>query len=298
MAEWLVPVSERTRFLDRSGRPLTPRFEVVRTAALNGRLASVVVEVRGALAGLQPGEQVWVFWPDHDVGVMAVGRGEPRPGRKAELPTIVVDLDRARTRALTIDPMPAVFVRRWLRDLRSGARLDARSRALEAIQAWEHERAERDEQTLQPLGIPTWRARAGRGTRDRPAEHPLLAPLVPFLREQNFTVGVDTHGGSTRLVARRVREVLIVHPVALGSPAREEGLRAFGVVREHRWALQRAHEDLRLRIWAWLTFSRRPPPGLVAFLEAEGVIVTWPLARGIEMSDRSRHRWYTEVGVG
>jgi hypothetical protein len=298
MADWLVPVSKRTRFVDRSGRALTARFEVVRTAALDGRLGSVVADVRGELVDLQRGDLVWVFWPDHDVGVMAVGRARLRPAHRGELPSIAVDLDRLRTRTLVVDPMPAQFVRRWLTDLRGASRLDVRPRALEAVRSWEQERAERDDAALAPLGVPSWRSRAARGGRARPADDALLAPLIPFLREQNFSVGVDTQAGTTSLIARRVRDVLLIHRVAPSDGSRDEGLRAFGVVREHRWSLERAHADLRLRTWAWLAFERRPPPGLVAFLEDEGVFVTWPLARGIEMSDRSKQRWYQEVGLG
>ena len=298
MADWLVPVSNRTRFVDRSGKAITPRFEVVRSAALDGKLASVVTEVRGALADLRTGDLVWIFWPDHDVGVMAMGRARPRPARKSELPSIGVELDRARTRALAVDPMPAALVRRWLSDLRGGSRLDVHPRALEAVRAWEHERAERDEAALQPLGVPTWRDRALRGGKGRPADDPLLAPLVPFLRSQTFAVGVDHRAGTTRLVARRVRDVLLIHRVGAADRSRDEAPLAFANAREHRWSFERAHADLRLRAWAWLAFGHRPAPSIVSFLEAEGVLVTWPLARGPEMSDRSKQRWYQEVGLG
>jgi len=298
MADWLVPVSDRTRFVARSGKTLTPRFEVVRTAALDGQLTSVLAEVRGALADLRSGDLVWIFWPDHDVGVMAVGRARPHAARKAELPPIAVELDRTRTRALAVDPMPAGLVRRWLSDLRGGSRLDVHPRALEAVRAWELERAERDEAALQPLGVPTWRDRALRGGKSRPADDPLLAPLVPFLRSQNFAVGVDQRAGTTWLVARRVRDLLLIHRVAAAERSRDEALLAFGVAREHRWSLERAHPELQLRVWAWLAFGHRPAPSIVSFLEAEGVLVTWPLARGPEMSDGSKQRWYQEVGLG
>jgi hypothetical protein len=299
MADWLVPVSDRTRFVDKSGKTLTARLDVVRSAALDGRLVTVLAEVRGALADLRSGDQVWVFWPDRDVGVLAVGRARLHAARQgAELPPIAVELDRTRTRALAVDPMPAGLVRRWLSDLRGGSRLDVHPRALEAVRAWEHERAERDDTALRPLGVATWRDRALRGGKSRPADDPLLAPLVPFLRSQNFAVGVDQRAGTTRLVARRVRDVLLIHRVGAADRSRDEALLAFANAREHRWSFERAHADLRLRAWAWLAFGHRPAPSIVSFLEAEGVLVTWPLARGPEMSDRSKQRWYQEVGLG
>jgi len=34
MADWLVALSRHTRFVDRNARPMTPRFDLVRRAAL------------------------------------------------------------------------------------------------------------------------------------------------------------------------------------------------------------------------------------------------------------------------
>ena len=101
-----------------------------------------------------------------------------------------------------VDPMPATLVYRWITDLHSGQRLDLRPRALEAVQSWEHDRAERDEVLLRPLGLPSWRSRAAQGGRGRPIDDPLLASIVPFLRSQDFAVGVVLRDRATRLVAR------------------------------------------------------------------------------------------------
>ena len=245
MVDWLVPISRRTRFLDRSGRTITARFETVRAAALSGRLVSVAVEVRGALADVQERDTIWLFWSDHDLGVMAVGRARPRPTRRSEPPALGVTLDRARTRTLVVDPMPASLVHRWVSDLRSGSRLDLRPRAFEAIRAWEHERAERDDGQLRPLGLASWRARAGQGSGDRPVDDAVLASVVPFLRSQDFAVGIARRDHATRLVARRNRDLLVVHGVA-GAGSRPDRARAVGDVREHRWSVARTYPELRL----------------------------------------------------
>jgi hypothetical protein len=297
MVDWLVPISRRTRFVDRSGRTLTQRFELVRTAILSGRITSVGVEVRGALADAQPNDTVWLLWPEHDVGVMAVGRGRPGRPRRGEPPRLLVTLDRARTRLLVVDPMPAAFVRRWVPDLRGGSRLDVRPRASEAIRAWVHERGERDDALLAPLGAPSWRTSAARGSGTRPIDDPVLSTAVPFLRSQDFAVGLVTREGTTRLVARRGRDVLVVHAVS-ADRNRLETYRAYGAVRAHRWAIERDHADLHTRSWPWLAFAAKPSPDLVAFLEDEGVIVTWRQSGGrVEMSEASKQRWYQQLGV-
>jgi len=297
MVDWLVPISRRTRFVDRSGRTLTQRFELVRTATLSGRLTAVGVEVRGALADAQPGDTVWLLWPEHDVGVMAVGRGRLGRPRRAEPPRLLVTLDRTPTRLLVVDPMPAAFVRRWIPDLRGGFRLDLRPRALEAIRAWVHERGERDDALLVPLGAQSWRTSAARGAGSRPIDDPVLSTVVPFLRSQDFAVGLVARDGATRVVARRGRDVLVVHAVG-ADRSRAETYRAYGALRAHRWAIERDHGDLHARSWPWLAFAAKPAPDLVAFLEDEGVIVTWRQSGGrVEMSEASKQRWYQQLGV-
>jgi len=300
MADWLVPLSSHTRFVDRNSRPMAPRFELVRSAALDRRLASVAAEVRGPLADVETGDTVWLFWTEHDVGVMAVGRARAPRTRRNLAPELPVVLDQARTRALVVDPMPSVAIRRWLPDLRSsGIRLDARPRALEALQAWERERRERDEALLRPLGVPTWRARAGTGGRDRPVDDPVLSSAVPFLRSQDFSVGLTTWDHAPRVVARRARDVLVVHGIGTpGDRTRPDAFAACGRLRGHRWALARGHDDLRLRVFAWLAFAARPPSETIAFLDDEGVLVTWLHGAGkVEMGQQSKQRWYQQLGV-
>jgi hypothetical protein len=300
MSDWLLPLSRHTRFIDRNSRPVAPRLEAVRGAALDGRLASVAAEVRGPLADVATGDTIWLFWSEHDVGVMAVGRARARRTRRNRAPELPIGLDQTRTRALVVDPMPSVLVRRWLPDLRSGGtRLDVRPRALEAVRAWEKERRERDEALLRPLGVTTWRARAGKGRDHRPVDDSVLASAVPFLRSQDFSVGLTTRDPVPRIVARRARDVLVVHGVrAPGERSRPDALSAFGALRGHRWALAQAHADLRVRVFAWLAFAARPPSDIVAFLDDEGVLVTWLHGAGrVDMSERSKQRWYQQLGV-
>ncbi|HSO96032.1 MAG TPA: hypothetical protein VLV81_08320 [Acidimicrobiia bacterium] len=300
MADWLVPLSSHTRFLDRGSHALTLRFDVVRGAALDGRIASVAAEVRGPLADVKTGDTVWLFWAEHDIGVMAVGRARAPRTRRNRAPELPIALEQARTRALVVDPMPSGVIQRWLPDLRSsGIRLDVRPRALEAIRAWERERHDRDEALLRPLGAPTWRARAGRGGAARPVDDPVLSSVVPFLRSQDFSVGLTVRDHAARVVARRARDVLVVHAIGVpGERTRPDAFAAFGRLRGHRWALALGHDDLHLRVFAWLACASRPTSETLAFLDAEGVLVTWLHGAGkVEMSEQSKQRWYQQLGV-
>lgn len=119
MADWLVPLSSHTRFVDRDSRPVTPRFEPVRGAALNGQRVSVAAEVRGPLTDVQTGDTIWLLWTERDVGVMAVGRARTPHTRRSRAPELPVVLEQARPPALVVDPMPSGVIRRWLPDVRS-----------------------------------------------------------------------------------------------------------------------------------------------------------------------------------
>ena len=89
----------------------------------------------------------------------------------------------------------------------------------------------------------------------------------------------------------------MVHAVP-GTTSRPDRARVVGELREHCWALQRAHGDLRLAVWGWAAFAARPPTDALAFLEDEGLVVTWHQAGGrVEMSERSKQRWYQRIGV-
>lgn len=300
MADWVVPLSSHTRFVDRNHRAVTPRFELVRGAALDGRLVSVAAEVRGPLADVRTGDTVWLFWTAHDIGVMAVGRARAPRTRANRAPELPIVLEQTRTRALVVDPMPSGMIRRWLPDVRtSGIRLDLRPRALEALRAWERERRDRDEALLRPLGVPTWRARAGRGGRDRAVDDPVLSSAVPFLRSQDFSVGLTTRDQAAVVVARRARDVVVVHGVDRPVPrVRPDPLAAYGRLRGHRWAVAHRQEDLGLRVFGWLAFAARPASETVSFLDDEGVLVTWLHGAGrVEMSERSKQRWYQQLGV-
>jgi len=301
MADWLVVVSRHTRLLDRNKRALSQDFSAVRKAAIEGRLASLATEVRGELAEVSPGDTAWAFWPDGVVGVMGMGRVQPPRARRGGPPELIVAFDRARTRILAIDPLPASLVRRWLPDLRkSGSRLEVRSRALDSVRGWEHERANRDDTLLRPLHAAPWRAAATRGAK-RAVDDPVLASVVPFLRSQDFAVGVATRHGAPRIIARRSRDVLVVHAAgrSTGSGSRsEDATAAFGRLCEHRWSIERSSPDLHAQVRSWLAFATRPPGDAVAFLEDEGVFVTWLQADGrVEMTTRSRHRWYEQLGA-
>ena len=300
MSDWLVPLSHHVRFVQSSGRTIEPAYHALRAAALDGRLARLVCEVRGPLVNLHSGDTVWCCTSELEVGVFAVGRAKaPSKGKR---PTVTVTLERARSKILAADPLPAATIRRWVPELRQGAvSLDVRPRALTVLDAWQRERGERDVELLAPLHVTPWRSALRRLSSTSPAVHDVLAPIARMLRSQDFAIGVEQSGGDEpRLVARRVRDVVVVDVCRLrGGAGRARALAALGPLLLAQWRLEReAFDDARLRATLWLAFSARPPEEVTVFLEDSGVLVSTPQRPGVvELTDRSKQRWYQALGV-
>jgi hypothetical protein len=307
MSDWLVPVSKHLRFVDRSNRRVDATasggYARARSALLADRIASVVCEVRGTLVEARPGDTFWLYTPEQDVGVFAVGR--VRTSAPAPRPSLTIALDKARSRVFAADPLPASTIRRWVPELvrQASVRLEVRPRALAVLEGWQDERSERDVELLGPLGVTTWRALAkGKGkAKAHPATDPMLAPLARLLRSQDFALGMLT-GPRVQpwLVARRMRDVVVVD-IERKSTARgrDQALAALGPLREYRWRLEReGAADLRVRTTLWLAFMAKPHDDVSAFLEDEEVLVSWQHRGGIvELTDRSKQRWYQYLGV-
>jgi hypothetical protein len=301
MSDWLVPVSRHVRFVQSSGRAVESGYHSLRAAALEGRLTRVVLDVRGPLVNMRAGDTVWCCTSELDVGVFAVGRA--RATSKEARPTITVMLERTRTKVFAGDPLPGAMIRRWVPELREGAvSLDLRPRALAVLDAWQRERGERDVELLTPIHATPWRATLGKKTRTgATAVHDVVAPIARLLRSQDFAIGVDrSPTDEPRLLARRVRDVVVVDVCRLrDGGGRATALAALGPLLLARWQLEReAFDDARLRAVLWLAFSARPADEIAVFLEESGVLVSVLQRDGVvELTDRSKQRWYQALGV-
>jgi len=300
VSAWLVPVSRHLRFAQASGRTVETAFAKLQDAALTGRLDKVVCEVRGPLVDVAAGDQLWFYTDDLEAGVFALGRA--RKPTKTQKPTVTVMLDKTRTRVLAADPLPAVTIRRWVPELRQGAvSLDLRPRALSVLEGWQRDRAERDVELLGPIGVAPWRAAIKATAARQPARDEVVGPMARLLRSQDFAVGMFDAGASEPwLVARRVRDVVAIDVErARGARARAVALGALGALREFKWRLEReSARELRLRGSLWMAFVAKPHNDVVAFLEDEEVLVSWQHRNGaVELTDRSKQRWYQYLGV-
>jgi len=281
-----------------SGRAIENRFDRLQAAAIAGRLATVVCDVRGQVVDMRPGDRVWLYSAERDAGVFVVGRA--RRASATGKPTVSVTVERVRSRVLAADPLPAVTLRRWLPELRQAAvLLDLRPRALGVLDAWQRDRGVRDAELLEPVGVTPWRAqRLNRG--HQPALDRVLGPIARMLRSQEFAIGVaDNALGHPWLVGRRARDVLVVAaPDARTRGGRNEALATLGPLHEYRWRLKREAPEIRLRGALWIAFRARPNDDVVGFLEDERVLVSWQQRTGVaELTNRSKQLWYQHLGV-
>ena len=300
MSEWLLPVSRHLRFAQASGRAVESSFSALQAAALTGRLGKVVCEIRGPLVEVSAGDQIWLYTGDLEAGVFAVGRAR-RP-TKTKKPMLTIALDTTRTRVLAADPLPATTIRRWVPELRQGAvSLDLRPRALVVLEGWQRERAERDVELLGPIGVMPWRTATKATAPRQPARDEVYGPIARLLRSQDFAIGMHEGDGIERwLVARRVRDVVTIDVERVRGPrTRKAALSALGALREYKWRVERdSVRELRLRGSLWMAFINKPPEEVIAFLEDEELLVSWQHRNGaVELTDRSKQRWYQYLGV-
>jgi len=301
MGDWLVPLSRYLRFAQASGRTVAATFDVLQDAGLAGRLVKVVADVRGPLVDVDAGDTIWLYTPELDAGVFAVGRA--RKPTKTKNPTVTITLDKTRTRLLAGDPLPAATIRRWVPELRQGAVvLDVRPRALQLLESWLRERGERDTELLEPIDVTPWRAAIRTTGTAQPARNDIIGPIARLLRSQDFAVGILERGPRVEpwLIARRVRDLVVIDIQRIrGGRGREEALAAVGPLCEYRWRIEReAVGDLRLRASLWIAFTGRPHDEVIAFLEDEEILVSWLQRSGVvELTDHSKQRWYQYLGV-
>ncbi len=300
MSAWLVPVSRYVRFAQASGRTVENAFAKLQDAAIGGRLDKAVCELRGPLVDVAASDQLWFYTEDLEAGVFAIGRA--RKPTKTKKPTVTVALDKTRTRVLAADPLPAITIRRWVPELRQGSvSLDLRPRALTVLEGWQQERGERDVELLSPIGVVPWRSSIKAATAKQPARDDVVGPMARLLRSQDFAIGMFDGGGAEPwLVARRVRDVVAIDVERVrGARVRPIALGALGALREFKWRLERESvRELRLRGSLWMAFVAKPHDDLVAFLEDEEVLVSWQHRNGaVELTDRSKQRWYQYLGV-
>ena len=300
MSDWLVPTSRHIRFVGESGQALDLSFDALQDAAMAGNLTKAVCQVRGVLLEIKPGDSVWFYTDDLEAGVFAVGKAR-RP-TKGRTPSFDVILDKTPTRVLATDPLPAPGIRRWVPELRQGAvGLDLRPRAQTVLEAWQHERGERDAELLRPIGATPWRALPRSARQPHPARDDVYGPIARLLRSQDFAIGmVQGYGSSPWLIGRRVRDVVTIDVERTkGTQVRAHALAEFGPLRDFCWRVQKdTVKDLRLRTSIWMAFINKPPEDVADFLEDEDVLVSWQRRTGaVELTDRSKQRWYQYLGV-
>jgi hypothetical protein len=179
--------------------------------------------------------------------------------------------------------------------------LDLRPRASTALESWLLERGDRDTELLAPVGATPWRSASRTSGNRHPARDDVYGPISRLLRSQDFAVGmVDGFGSSPWLVGRRVRDVVTIDVQrGKGARVRADALAEFGPLRDFRWRVERdTTRDFRLRNSLWIAFIAKPPEDITDFLEDEDLLVSWQHRNGtVELTDRSKQRWYQYLGV-
>ncbi len=149
----------------------------------------------------------------------------------------------------------------------------------------------------------------------RAGEMPDLRHL-PFLARANVLAHLASAGKGDcatlrelselqpRLTRDIVLDLITADRAAAGAPKLngallDDALAALGALREYKWRIERESvRDLRLRGSLWIAFVTKPHDDVITFLEDEEVLVSWQQRnRAVELTDRSKQRWYQYLGV-
>jgi hypothetical protein len=233
-----------------------------------------------------PGDRVWVYYgrADGDLGVVGLATvrdvTDPEDGRA----DIELRWDKAATRRLLIDPVPASEVRRYLRPRAAVANMAPHTALVNELL----ERAGRGKGRAPRKAAP--KARSSTITYSPPASvtvrrrhDALIDPVRTRLETSGWSVDpFDVNPRRVDLAMRKGRHLLLMEFKTFNASPRAAVREAFAQLHEYRWRYERAHPSLRRTIHPWSIFERRPDDDDVAFLEAFDVLVSW--------ADRSRRR--------
>jgi len=295
--QWLYPIFDGT---DRAcfGRDGTcrARFTDYRRAATSGQIGRGEGPLDSGFLSIRVGDVLWLY-AGNEIGV--VGRAIVRELTGRPEPWVTFTLDRAVSRVLALDPVPASLARRHLTGPTDRPLdLAAHPELPEGFHWWIDHLDERDQQRLAPLGV--------RSIRQALVRQPTLlddrttGALVRTLRTRDLALGVPAASTGASVVACDDR-VVVVARVVPGSKAivPRQVLASTGILAWYARSLALHDHGLRLEPSVWFAFKSPPPADLLHFLEERHDSVSWTDGERMEFGPRTKQWWpLTAVRLG
>ncbi len=291
MSDWLYPISShaRTWFEDASGATADVSYESFRDFIVDGSIKDDEWYLTSNFRQATAGDRMWVYTGDHDLGVIGVGTVlAVREGSALYGPDgwyVEWRIDKTRSRRLCRQPFPASRVKAVLPDQKQAfMRLDSHPALVADLDDWVEHCDERADRVLKQFSLKKRQVvtrRSGQAVTVDLRHDDILKPIDTLLRANGFTVGaVDTRPVTADLIGIKPGSKTPTTVIVEGKTipprkgGREEARMAYGQVKEYAWRLRRK-AGTQGRQHLWVAFERRPANDVVAFLEDEGIIVSW-----------------------
>lgn len=295
MSDWLYPITSKAGswFEDASGTTVDVSYESFRDFIVDGRIKDDEWYLTSNYRRASAGDRMWVYTGDHDLGVIGVGTilavHEGSPPLDPDGWYVKWRIDKHRSRSLCRHPFPAARIKAVLPDQkRAVMELGSHSSLVADLDDWVEHCDERADHLLKPYSLKK-RQIVTRGS-GRPVtvdlrHDEILKPIDTLLRSNGFTVAhIDTKPVTADLVGiklgSKVPTMIIVEAKTIPPrrTGREEARMAYGQVQEYAWRLRRSPAGTHSRQHLWAAFERRPDDDVIAFLEDEGLMVSWGIA--------------------
>lgn len=303
MSDWLYPLSsssgfwfelpDGTRTRDTSPSNfersvLRPRSDDIWTVANNYRR-------------IRPRDSIWVYYghADGDLGVVGLGsvvKIHPPVGRRAD---VEISWDKSRTRTLLVSPLPAVTVRRYVWPRSAVADLKPHSPLVRALRRQAALGGQPD-RTSNPTPSSTITYSPPRQITVYRRHDAMISPVRTRLETCGWRVEpFDIKPKRVDLSMRKGSNILLAEFKTVTGSTAQPVRDAFAQLKEYAWRYRNASaRSRRFHLQLWAVLEKQPTADEVAFLEAEGVLVSWANRRNrrINHAALSRSR-LARVGV-
>jgi hypothetical protein len=284
---WLYSMGEGSGAAFLRGNDRLDRYSEYRTAIVAGALRTGEGPLDSGFLSIRAGDVFWLYGGDH-LGI--VGRGTVKEIRGRPDARVTFTVDRAESRVLVLDPIPAGPVRRRVRVTRSGALpLSDHPAASQGFQWWLDRLGERDQHQLERFDVTPLRDVIAR--RPSRLHDDALVGLIRALRIQGLGIGLTPARVAADVVA--ANDDSLVVGLALASDRSGVPRQLLDVLGELEWFGWSLTEGYARAVHLWVGYPSEPRPDVVNFLEQQGHSVSWLRGSHIEMSAATAKRWQT-----
>lgn len=290
MGPWLYPISSKSGyyFKNAQGKRVKVSYESFRDFVHTEKVRDRWWGVHFNFQKVEKGDDLFIYTGDEDRGIIACAK---IVGKDQNTRQLIIRIDKARTKKLLADPVPAPLVRRFIPYPRAAAiDLGPSLKDLKKLLPWRPEYQAKSRPVLSKLHlkpiIKTFANIKG-GRQRRLLKHDaVLGQVKAYLKANGFEVGTRSFGNLRVDVAavRKADLVIVEGKIIKKGAGRLEAREGLGQLLEYSWLFREENHKTPRKHNLWLACSARPRHGVVRFLTSQDILVSWPSKYGLSFS--------------